>query len=62
MPVQIGFRERVQFEARTGVGWEDICYRLQVPRELRSEVRRIVLEMSNEPKRHDDKAASRVTQ
>lgn len=51
MPVPIGLRVSVEFEARKGAGWEDICVLLQVPRELREQVKRIVLEMGREHQR-----------
>jgi len=43
MPIPLGLRNCVEWEAKRGIGWEDICTALQVPPELRDDVRRIVL-------------------
>lgn len=43
MPIPIGLRTRVEFAAKGGIGWEDICVALKVPEELRDDVRRMVL-------------------
>lgn len=51
MPVPLSLRTLVEHEARGGLGYEDICMRLKVPRELRAEVRQIVLEMRHEHQR-----------
>jgi len=54
MPVPLGLRTLVEHEARVGLGYEEICMRLKVPRKLRAEVRRIVLEMSREHQRESE--------
>ena len=60
MPVPIGLRVSVEFLAKSGMGWEDVCQALKVSRELRAEVRRIVLEAGHEHQRESEgKAANR---
>lgn len=49
MPVPIALRSCVEFLARGGIGWEDICLSLKVPRELRDDVRRLVLGFPTAP-------------
>jgi len=60
MPVPIGLRTLVEHEARGGLGYEDICMRLKLPRELRAEVRRIVLEMGHDHQRESEGEAEAV--
>jgi hypothetical protein len=60
MPIPIGLRNRVEFEAKRGIGWEDVCTKLQVPIGLRDDVRRIVLRLDHDHQRESKNKAKAV--